>query len=54
MSRKLVITGATRGIGHAIARVFASEGFDIAFCSRNPQHLQTLQEELISAYGIKA
>lgn len=54
MSRKLVITGATRGIGHAIARVFASEGFDIAFCSRNPQHVQALQEELISAYGIKA
>ena len=29
-----LITGATRGIGYAIAKCFASEGADIAFTDR--------------------
>lgn len=30
--RKALITGASRGIGAAIARAFAEEGADVAFC----------------------
>lgn len=48
-----LITGATRGIGRAIALKFAAEGADIAFTYRS-QHeaAQTLIEE-IEAKGVK-
>jgi 3-oxoacyl-[acyl-carrier protein] reductase len=32
--RKAIVTGASRGIGLAIARLLADEGVDIAFCAR--------------------
>ncbi len=49
-----LITGATRGIGRAIALRFASEGADIAFTYRS-QHeaAQSLVSEL-ETYGIKS
>ena len=33
--RKAVVTGATRGIGRAIADLLADEGCDVAICARN-------------------
>jgi 3-oxoacyl-[acyl-carrier protein] reductase len=33
--KKAIITGATRGIGRAIAETLAAEGADIAICARN-------------------
>ena len=49
-----LITGATRGIGRAIALKFAAEGADVAFTYRS-QHVaaQSLIEEL-KALGVKA
>ena len=49
-----LVTGATRGIGRAIALKFASEGADIAFTYRS-QHeaARTLVEE-IEAMGVRA
>ena len=48
-----LITGASRGIGKAIALKFASEGADIAFTSVKVNEIaaQTLKE--IEAYGVK-
>jgi len=50
---KTVITGATKGIGKAIAEIFAREGADLAVCARNENDLKELQEELQKKYGIK-
>ena len=46
--KNLVVSGASRGIGRAIALKFASEGWNIAFCSRNIEKLLALEKELES------
>lgn len=38
-----VITGATQGIGKAIAEKFLKEGWDIAICARSSHDLKSLQ-----------
>ncbi|WP_046471141.1 SDR family NAD(P)-dependent oxidoreductase [Allosalinactinospora lopnorensis] len=43
---KVVVTGASRGIGRAIARTFAEEGADLAICARSPEPLKHAAEEL--------
>ena len=49
-----LVTGATRGIGRAIALKFAEEGADVAFTYRSQQEAaQTLVAE-IEALGVKA
>lgn len=40
-----IITGASRGIGKAVARIFAIHGYDLFLCSRNENNLlQTIAE----------
>ena len=43
MNRKAVITGATKGIGRAIAEALATEGYDLAVCSRHQEDLDALK-----------
>jgi 3-oxoacyl-[acyl-carrier protein] reductase len=43
---KVVVTGASRGIGRAIAQVFAEEGADLAICARTPDPLARAAREL--------
>lgn len=38
----VVVTGATRGIGRAIAKLFAAEGATIAGCARSPSFVDDL------------
>ena len=45
MNRKAVITGATKGIGRAIAEALATEGYDLAVCSRHQEDLDALKTE---------
>jgi len=41
-----VITGASRGIGKAIARIFALHGYNLFLCSKNEQNLLPTIDEL--------
>lgn len=52
MKKIAVITGATKGIGLAIAHSFAKEGMDIAICARNEDLLKKVQAQLEKQYGI--
>lgn len=45
-----VITGATQGIGRAIAEKLLQEDWDIAICARSSDDLQQLQKEWEKAY----
>ena len=49
-----LITGATRGIGKAVALKFASEGADVAFTYLNSYEAAEKTVREIEAYGVKA
>ncbi len=46
MTKAILITGASRGLGEGLARQFASRGYRLALTARDQQTLQTLKEEL--------
>lgn len=53
--KSVVVTGATRGIGRAIAECFADEGANVAICARNAEQVaeavKALQAKGVKAYG---
>ncbi len=51
MKKLVVISGAGKGIGRALAQRFASEGFSLALCARTEADLQTLQTELTQKHS---
>jgi short-subunit dehydrogenase len=44
----IVITGASKGIGKAIAQKFAAGGYSLYLCARNENDLEKLSRELIA------
>lgn len=46
----IIITGATKGIGKAIADKFAAQGFNLAICSRHQDDLKLFKAEMQSKY----
>ena len=53
-NKTAIITGATRGIGHAIAVRFAKEGCNVAFCGRTRNDRMVAVETEMEAMGVKA
>lgn len=52
MNKLVVVTGGSKGIGRCIIERFASEGFDIATCSRKQSDLTTLKNEIEQTYKV--
>ncbi|NQX89905.1 MAG: SDR family NAD(P)-dependent oxidoreductase, partial [Halioglobus sp.] len=50
--KKALITGSTKGIGRAIATVFADEGADLAICARNEEDVNRAVADL-STKGVR-
>ena len=53
-NKTAIITGATRGIGRAIAHRFAQEGCHVAFCGRTRNDNMLQVEAELAAMGVKA
>lgn len=51
MDRTALVTGASSGIGAALAEVFASAGFDLVITSRRESRLRELAARLTRQYG---
>jgi NAD(P)-dependent dehydrogenase (short-subunit alcohol dehydrogenase family) len=49
--KRALVTGGSRGIGKAIARVLAQEGMSVAILARNRQQLEATAAELSHAIG---
>jgi short-subunit dehydrogenase len=47
---KILITGASSGLGAGIAREFAARGRDLALCARRSDRLDELKAELLEQY----
>lgn len=52
MRQTALITGASRGIGMELARIFAENGHDLILIARNEEDLQQLKNEITSKYAI--
>ncbi|HWB62707.1 MAG TPA: SDR family oxidoreductase [Chitinophagales bacterium] len=50
MNKTVVITGATKGIGRALAFEFAAQKFDLAVCARSKSDLGNLRNEISLLY----
>lgn len=51
--KNALITGASKGLGKAIAESFASVGANIAITSRNMSELSETRNEIVEKYGVK-
>lgn len=53
MSKTILITGASSGLGAAMAREFAQKGYNLAICARRLERLESLKQELENQYAVK-
>lgn len=48
--QKILITGASSGLGAGMARAFAAKGRDLALCARRTDRLDELKAELVTSH----
>lgn len=53
MTKTILITGASSGIGAGMACEFAQMGYNLAICARRIERLETLKQELESQFGVR-
>ena len=54
MTQNALITGASSGIGYALANVFAREGYNLILVARSADKLNALQKQLTAQHNISA
>lgn len=54
LNRTALITGASSGIGYALAENFAADGFDVVLAARSVAKLEALADKLQTRFGITA
>jgi short-subunit dehydrogenase len=48
-----LVTGATKGIGYELAKLFAADGYNVILVSRTDEDLATVAGELTSKYNVQ-
>ncbi len=49
-NQRALITGASRGLGFAVAQVFLAEGADVMLCGRDTNSLKSAQKKLVNDF----
>jgi uncharacterized protein len=52
-ARTVLVTGASSGIGEALAKCFAKDGHDLVLVARSTGKLKALADELTAAHGVE-
>lgn len=52
MSKRVLITGATSGIGYEFAEIFANMGYNLTIASRNANKMEQLKRKLNTKYNV--
>jgi short-subunit dehydrogenase len=54
MSKTVLITGASAGIGYELSKIFAQNGYNLVLVSRNKQRLEAIAKEIENQHDIQA